>query len=84
VATLLGASANVLELNPVKALVWAAVLNGIVAVPVMALLMLLTTSAVIMGQFKISRLWMVTGWIATGVMGVASGAFILATIWGGK
>jgi len=27
---------------------------------------------------------MVTGWIATGVMGVASGAFILATVWGGK
>src|SRR5882757_6016751 len=83
-ATLLGAAANVFELNPVKALVWSAVLNGIVAVPVMALLMLLTTSAVIMGQFKISRLWMATGWVATGVMGVASGAFIVATVWGGK
>jgi hypothetical protein len=33
VATLLGAAANVFALNPVKALVWAAVLNGIVAVP---------------------------------------------------
>ncbi len=84
VATLLGAAAHVFQLNPVKALVWAAVLNGIVAVPVMALLMLLTTSAVIMGQFKISRLWMATGWVATGVMGVASGAFIVATVWGGQ
>src|SRR3984957_5148533 len=84
VATLLGAAANVFQLNPVKALVWAAVLNGIVAVPVMALLMLLTTSAVIMGQFKISRLWMVTGWVGTGVMGVASGAFVVATVWGGQ
>jgi NRAMP (natural resistance-associated macrophage protein)-like metal ion transporter len=84
VATLLGAAANVFQLNPVKALVWAAVLNGIVAVPVMALLMLLTTSAVIMGQFKISRLWMVTGWVGTGVMGVASGAFIVATVWAGQ
>jgi Mn2+/Fe2+ NRAMP family transporter len=84
VATLLGAAANVFQLNPVKALVWAAVLNGIVAVPVMALLMLLTTSAVIMGQFKISRVWMVTGWVGTGVMGVASGAFIVATVWGGQ
>jgi NRAMP (natural resistance-associated macrophage protein)-like metal ion transporter len=83
-ATLLGAAAHVFQLNPVKALVWAAVLNGIVAVPVMALLMLLTTSAVIMGQFKISRLWMVTGWVGTGVMGVASGAFIVATVWGGR
>jgi Mn2+/Fe2+ NRAMP family transporter len=84
VATLLGAAANVFQLNPVKALVWAAVLNGIVAVPVMALLMLLTTSAVIMGQFKISRLWMVTGWVATGVMGIASSVFIVATVWGGQ
>jgi NRAMP (natural resistance-associated macrophage protein)-like metal ion transporter len=84
VATLLGAAANFFQLNPVKALVWAAVLNGIVAVPVMALLMLLTTSAVIMGQFKISRLWMVTGWFGTVVMGVASGAFIVATVWAGK
>jgi len=84
VATLLGAAANFFQLNPVKALVWAAVLNGIVAVPVMALLMLLTTSAVIMGQLKISRLWMVTGWFGTVVMGVASGAFIVATVWAGK
>jgi NRAMP (natural resistance-associated macrophage protein)-like metal ion transporter len=84
VATLLGAAAHVFQLNPVKALVWAAVLNGIVAVPVMALLMLLTTSAVIMGQFKISYLWMVTGWVGTGVMGIASGAFIVATVWGGQ
>jgi NRAMP (natural resistance-associated macrophage protein)-like metal ion transporter len=84
VATLLGAAANFFQLNPVKALVWAAVLNGIVAVPVMALLMLLTTSAVIMGRFKISRLWMVTGWSGTVVMGVASGAFIVATVWAGK
>jgi NRAMP (natural resistance-associated macrophage protein)-like metal ion transporter len=84
VATLLGAAANFFQLNPVKALVWAAVLNGIVAVPVMALLMLLTTSAVVMRQFKISRLWMVIGWVGTGMMGVASGAFIVATVWGGK
>jgi hypothetical protein len=44
------------------------------------MLMLLTTSAVIMGQFKISRLWMVTGWLGTGVMGVASAVFIGVTL----
>jgi NRAMP (natural resistance-associated macrophage protein)-like metal ion transporter len=83
-ATLLGAAANVFELNPVKALVWSAVLNGIVAVPVMVLLMLLTTSSKVMGQFRIGGVWKVLGWVGTGVMGVASAAFILATIWGGQ
>jgi Mn2+/Fe2+ NRAMP family transporter len=83
-ATLLGAAANLFELNPVEALVWSAVLNGIVAVPVLVLLMLLTTSAKIMGQFRISGGWWVLGWLGTGVMGVATGAFILATLWGGK
>jgi NRAMP (natural resistance-associated macrophage protein)-like metal ion transporter len=84
VATLLGAAAHVFQLNPVKALVWAAVLNGIVAVPVMVLLMCLTTSAAIMGQFEISRLWRIMGWAGTGVMAFASGAFIVATVWGGQ
>jgi NRAMP (natural resistance-associated macrophage protein)-like metal ion transporter len=80
VATLLGAAANFFQLNPVKALVWAAVLNGIVAVPVMALLMFLSTSAAVMGEFRISRIWTVIGWSATVVMGVASTAFILAML----
>jgi len=83
-ATVLGAAANIFELNPVKALVWSAVLNGIVAVPVLVLLMLLSSREKIMGQFRISGVWKVLGWVGTGVMGVASGAFILATLWGGK
>jgi len=80
VATLLGAAGNVFQLNPVKALVWAAVLNGIVAVPVMALLMLLSTSTVIMGKFRVSGRWTVIGWVATGMMGLASTAFVLAMV----
>jgi NRAMP (natural resistance-associated macrophage protein)-like metal ion transporter len=75
-ATLLGSLANVLHVNPVKALVWAAVINGIVAVPVMVLLMLMTRRTDVMGGFRISRSWTVTGWIATAVMAVASLFFI--------
>lgn len=80
VATLLGAAANVFALNPVKALVWAAVLNGIVAVPLMALLMLLSTSRSVMGEFRISRGWTILGWTATAMMGAASAVFIVATL----
>ncbi|HEX6512914.1 MAG TPA: divalent metal cation transporter [Chloroflexota bacterium] len=78
IATLLGAAAHLLRLNPVKALVWAAVLNGIVAVPVMAMLMLLGTSSTVMGRFRVSRLWSIAGWTATALMGIASTAFILS------
>src|SRR5262249_8440041 len=83
-ATLLGAAANVFDLNPVKALVWAAVLNGIVAVPVMTMLMLLGTSRAVMGRLRIARGWAAVGWAATALMGVASVAFIVATAGGGQ
>jgi NRAMP (natural resistance-associated macrophage protein)-like metal ion transporter len=80
VATLLGALANIVSLNPVKALVWAAVINGMVAVPVMALLMMMAANPRIMGEFRIVRSWIALGWIATAVMGVAAVAFIAATL----
>jgi Mn2+/Fe2+ NRAMP family transporter len=53
------------------------VLNGIVATPIMALIMLLSARRSIMGSFRISKALSVGGWIATGVMGAASLVFIL-------
>jgi Mn2+/Fe2+ NRAMP family transporter len=79
-ATLLGALANVVALNPVKALVWVAVINGIVAVPVMALLMLMSTRHDVLGKFCISRAWVAIGWIATFVMGISAVSFIAFSV----
>jgi Mn2+/Fe2+ NRAMP family transporter len=81
VATLLGILAHAVSLNPVQALVWVAVINGIVAVPVMALLMIMATDRRIMGEFRIARSWVLIGWLATGVMGVAAVAFIAASLY---
>ena len=78
VATLLGALGNLLQINPIKALVWAAVLNGVVAVPVMVLVMLLSARADIMGKFRISRRLKITGWGATAVMAAASAVFLVS------
>ncbi len=78
-ATLLGAIANVLHVNPVKALVWAAVINGIVAVPVMVLLMLMSAREDVMGTLRISRNWTVIGWTATAVMAAASAFFLMSS-----
>ena len=77
-ATLLGAAGNIAALNPVKALVWVAVLNGIVAVPLMVLVMLLGSRREIMGEFRISGLTRAGGWLATLVMAVAAGALLVS------
>jgi NRAMP (natural resistance-associated macrophage protein)-like metal ion transporter len=80
VATLLGAAGNFFGLNPVRALVWSAVINGIVAVPVMALLMIISSNRRIMGRFKISRLWWLIGWSATAIMAAATVGFVVSMI----
>ncbi|HEY2529985.1 MAG TPA: divalent metal cation transporter [Xanthobacteraceae bacterium] len=79
-ATLLGAAANILKISPIKALVWAAALNAVVAVPVMFLVMKIAASSKIMGKFPIERTWRILGWLATGVMAVASLAFLLSLV----
>jgi len=80
VATLLGGIGNLFGVNPVKALIWSAVINGIVAVPVMALVMLMSTDRSILGPFTISKWWAVLGWSATGLMAVATMAFFISTM----
>jgi Mn2+/Fe2+ NRAMP family transporter len=80
VATFIGALVNVLPVPPMQALVWAAVLNGIVSAPVMATLMLLATDASVMGRYRISTRLALAGWIATAVMGAASIGLLLSTL----
>jgi NRAMP (natural resistance-associated macrophage protein)-like metal ion transporter len=79
-ATLMGAAANVLSISPVKALVWSAVINALVAVPIMALLMRMATNVKILGPFTISRAWSIIGWLATGVMAIASIVFLISLV----
>jgi Mn2+/Fe2+ NRAMP family transporter len=66
VATLIGVAINFVGLDPFKALFWAAVINGVVSVPLMAVIM-------VMGQFTLSAGLSVMGWLCTGVMAVAVG-----------
>jgi Mn2+/Fe2+ NRAMP family transporter len=80
VATLIGAAVNIFSIGAVKALIWSAVLNAIVAVPVMAIVMRIATNRRIMGTFKIEGRWSVVGWLATAVMAVASVAFLVSLI----
>jgi NRAMP (natural resistance-associated macrophage protein)-like metal ion transporter len=71
VATLLGVGIDFSGVDAIKMLLWAAVLNGIIAVPIMVVMMLLAVKPAVMGAFVVSRRLWVLGWVATAVMAVA-------------
>lgn len=76
-ATVIGLFMNFLHIDPVKALVWAAALNGLVAAPLMAVIMFMASSKKVMGKFKVPAYLLWTGWLATVTMaGVSSGVFL--------
>jgi NRAMP (natural resistance-associated macrophage protein)-like metal ion transporter len=79
-ATLIGAAANILKISPLKALIWSAALNAVVAVPVMILIMMISGNKKMMGQFSVSGPLRALGWTATAVMTVASIAFLISLI----
>jgi len=70
-ATMLGAMINFSPINPIKALYWSAVVNGVVAVPVMAMMMLITANPRVMGKMTITGPLRTIGWLATFVMAAA-------------
>jgi len=80
VATLLGVLLNNSPIDPIKALFWSAVINGVVAVPVMALMMHLSSHKAAMGDFEVGRGLKMVGWASTAVMGLA--AVGLFATWG--
>jgi NRAMP (natural resistance-associated macrophage protein)-like metal ion transporter len=68
VATLLGTMGNFLPIDPIKALYWSAVINGVTAAPIMAIMMRLADNPSVMGRFILSPWLRIVGWIATIVM----------------
>ncbi|KAB7739057.1 divalent metal cation transporter [Parvibaculum sedimenti] len=67
-STLIGVAMNFLEINPIKALFWSAVINGFVAVPVMVMMMLMTKRPEIMGELMLPKGLRLLGWLSTLVM----------------
>ena len=72
VSVLAGLGIQFLPISPMKALFWSAVINGVVAVPLMVVIMLLVSKKSVMGAFIASRPVCILGWIATAVMGAAA------------
>jgi Mn2+/Fe2+ NRAMP family transporter len=79
-ATLVGAVLNFTPLDPIKALFWSAVINGVAAVPIMVMIMLLGSRQKVMRQFTLSPWLKSLGWLATAVM--AAAAIGMFATWG--
>jgi Mn2+/Fe2+ NRAMP family transporter len=83
VATAIGIAINLGGVDPIGALYLSAVINGVVAVPVLALMMLVATRRDVMGDFTIGRPLRVVGWLATLIMALAAVAMGALVVIGG-
>jgi NRAMP (natural resistance-associated macrophage protein)-like metal ion transporter len=76
-ATALGLALNFMGLDPIRALYWSAIVNGIAAAPLMAMLMHISVNRAVVREFTLPVHLRIMGWAATGVMFLASVAFLL-------
>ncbi len=74
--TLAGAALSGVGIDPARALYWAAVVNGVLAGPLMVVMMLIIRNPRAMGEVRVSRTQVVLGWAATLVMIAASALFL--------
>jgi NRAMP (natural resistance-associated macrophage protein)-like metal ion transporter len=70
-ATLGGIALDFTPIDPIKALFWSAVINGVIAVPIMVVMMLMADDARVMGAFTVTRRLKALGWLATWTMAAA-------------
>lgn len=77
VATLLGIAIDLSGLDPMRALIWSAVINGFVAVPIMLAMMLVASRRDQMGRFAVTDGTRFFGWAATALMGLAAVSMLI-------
>ena len=70
---------NFAHIDPIRALLWSAVINGLLAVPVLALMMRIAVEPAIMGRLVLGRRLRLFGWLATAIMAMTALA-LLATL----
>jgi NRAMP (natural resistance-associated macrophage protein)-like metal ion transporter len=76
-ATVIGFGLGFTGIDAIHMLVWSAVLNGIVAVPIMAMMMVIVANSKLMGRFRAQSWLIALGWIGTGLMALA----VVALTW---
>ena len=81
-AVALGLVIDYSGLDPIKALYWSAVVNGVIAVPMMVAMMVVATNAKMMGKFTAGPSLRILGWASTAVMAAATVAMIVVAVLG--
>lgn len=79
-ATILGLAIDYSGLDPIKALFWSAVVNGVIAVPIMMAMVYVVSRHQQMGKFTARPLLSIFGWLSTAVMALASFAMIALSL----
>ena len=80
ISTLAGVALCFVPLDPIKALFWSAVINGVISIPIMTLMMLMAVRPEIMGEFTITKKLKILGWLATLIMTLAVTAMFVTLI----
>ncbi|WLI90832.1 divalent metal cation transporter [Massilia sp. R2A-15] len=80
VATLAGVGLVFAPIDPIKALYWSAVINGVISIPIMAVMMLMASRVDVMGRLVIARRLKVIGWMCTAVMAAAVTAMLVTNL----
>jgi Mn2+/Fe2+ NRAMP family transporter len=76
-STVIGMALGFTAIDPIQALFWSAVINGVIAVPIMGVMMLMASNRAVMGAFVVGRRLRWLGWAGTGLMAMAVGAMLL-------
>src|ERR1700722_1918194 len=79
VATMIGLTLNFTKLDPIKALVWAAIINGVTAAPVMVFMMLMASNPKVIGKLHLPIYLRTVGWAAAGIMALAAIGMLLTS-----
>lgn len=77
-ATVIGFGLTFTPINPIRMLIWSAVINGVIAVPIMIIMMLIVSHEGAMGRFRAKRRLMIAGWGATVLMGATVVAMLVS------
>jgi Mn2+/Fe2+ NRAMP family transporter len=79
-ATIGGIALGFTPIDPIKALFWSAVINGVISVPIMAVMMLVAARTEVMGPLAVRGTLRAVGWLCTAVMAVAVAAMFVTML----